>query len=68
MRLSFKQLAELQPDKNRRLTPAEQEEILLECERRIKRDMDNPFFFSGWVGSTFVQKLVVEIETPVVSQ
>lgn len=40
-------------------TPEQQEELRLEIERRIERDKDNPFFFSGWVGSTFIQKLVV---------
>jgi len=63
MRLSFKQLEELQPDKNRQLTEEEQEEKFTELRKRIARDRDNPFFFSGWEGDTFVQKLVVNEET-----
>ncbi len=59
MKLSFEELGKLQPDKGRQLTPEEQKEMLLELERRAERDKDNPFFFSGWEGDTFIQKLVV---------
>ena len=62
MRLSFKELGKINPS-NRLLTEEEREKAFAELRKRIARDRDNPFLFSGWVGHAFVQKLVVNEDT-----
>lgn len=58
MKLTTEELEKLSGAR-REFTEEEKEEMFLEFRRRIARDRDNPFFFSGWEGDTFVQELVV---------